>query len=186
LGKWSEDELVEYLQTGRNARTLAGGPMAEVVELSTSKLTDSDLHAMAAYLKQLPATGRDTDVAHPDSRSLRVGEAVFVDECAGCHQASGEAVPREFAPLKGSAVVQSRDPLDVIRLILLGTRAAATDARPTPFTMPAFGWKLDDEQVAALATYVRGAWGNAATPVTAGQVADVRKKVAPEIAAKPQ
>jgi mono/diheme cytochrome c family protein len=184
LGKWSEDEIVEYLKTGRNARTLAGGPMAEVIELSTSKLTEADLHAMARYLKALPPAGRDAVAENSDTRQMRAGEAIFVDDCAGCHQNSGEASPRAFAPLKGSAVVQSRNPLDVIRLVLQGTRAAATDARPTPFTMPAFGWKLDDGQVAAVATYVRNAWGNVAPPVTPGRVQAVRRKVAKELVAE--
>jgi mono/diheme cytochrome c family protein len=43
--------------------------------------------------------------------------------------------------------------------------------------MPAFGWKLDDTQVAAVATYVRNAWGNAAPAVTPGQVKDLRAEL---------
>jgi mono/diheme cytochrome c family protein len=62
----------------------------------------------------------------------------------------------------------------VIRVILDGARTVATDARPTPSSMPAFGWKLDDAQLAAVATYVRNAWGNAAPAVTTDQVEDLR------------
>jgi len=185
LGKWSEDEIIEYLQTGRNARSLAGGPMAEVVEYSTSRLNETDLRAMAAYLKRLPAAGLDAATAHPDAHVMRAGEAIFVDACAGCHQISGEAVPRAFAPLKGSAIVQSQNPLDVVRLILLGTRAASTDARPTPFTMPAFGWKLDDNQVAAVATYIRNTWGNVAPPIKPAQVGALRGKLERDLVAAP-
>lgn len=122
MGNWSEDEIVEYLQTGRNVRALAAGPMAEVVEYSTSKLNESDLHAIASYLKRLPAAGLDATTSHPDPREMKIGEAIFIDACAGCHQISGEAVPRAFTPLKGSAVVQSHDPLNVIRVILQGAR----------------------------------------------------------------
>lgn len=186
LGNWSEDEIVEYLQTGRNLHSLAGGPMAEVVELSTSRLTEADLRAMAIYLKALPPARQDAESTRPGSQEMASGEAIFVDDCAGCHQRSGEASPRAFALLKGSAVVQSRDPRNVIRLILQGTRAATTDARPTPFTMPAFGWKLDDKQVAAVATYVRSAWGNVAPPVTKRRVAAVRRKVARELVSEPR
>ncbi len=177
LGNWSADEIVEYLQTGRNARALASGPMAEVVEVSTSKLHEADLHAIAAYLKDLPAAGRDVKTTKSDPDVLKAGEAIFVDACAACHQASGEALARAFAPLKGSAIVQSGNPVSVIRVILKGSRAATTDARPTPFAMPAFDWKLSDAQVAAVATYIRSAWGHEAPAVTAREVKTLRSKL---------
>jgi mono/diheme cytochrome c family protein len=40
--------------------------------------------------------------------------------------------------------------------------------------MPAFGWYLNDDQVAAVVTYVRNAWGNSAPPVSADDVAKTR------------
>jgi mono/diheme cytochrome c family protein len=43
--------------------------------------------------------------------------------------------------------------------------------------MPAFGWKLSDEQVAAVVTYIRNAWGNAAPPVAASSVQSMRKSL---------
>jgi mono/diheme cytochrome c family protein len=51
----------------------------------------------------------------------------------------------------------------------------ATDAAPTAAAMPAFGWKLSDEQVASVVTYIRNAWGNAAPAVTPAEVAKARK-----------
>ena len=57
-------------------------------------------------------------------------------------------------------------------------QASPTRDAPTPFTMPAFAWKLDDKEVAAVATYVRNSWGNAAEPVSEGDVARLRGKVA--------
>jgi mono/diheme cytochrome c family protein len=180
LSKWSESDIVEYLQTGRNAFAMASGPMAEVVENSTSKLNETDLFAIARYLKLIPAAGLDDNTAHSDQQQMKVGEAIFVDACAGCHQTSGEALPRAFVPLKGSAIVQAQSPLNVIRLIIQGARASTTDTRPTPFTMPAFGWKLDDNEIAAVATYVRNAWGNIASPVKPAQVKELRAKLVKE------
>ena len=52
-----------------------------------------------------------------------------------------------------------------------------TDQRPTTSAMPAYNWKLKDDQVAAVATYVRNAWGNHAPPVDPEQVRDMRKKL---------
>ena len=47
LGRWSVDDITEYLRTGRNARAAAGGPMGDVVTYSTSMMTDEDRHAIA-------------------------------------------------------------------------------------------------------------------------------------------
>jgi len=183
LGTWSDVDIVEYLQTGRNVHGLATGPMAEVVENSTSKLNATDLQAMANYLKHLPGAGLDTIVTNPDPRAMTSGEAIFIDACAGCHQASGEGSPRAFASLKGSSIVQSQNAVTVIRVILQGARASSTDARPTPFTMPEFAWKLTDIQVANVVTYIRNAWGNLAPPVTERQVLALRSKISQEAAA---
>jgi mono/diheme cytochrome c family protein len=183
LNTWNEDEIVEYLRTGRNAHALATGAMRDVIEYSTSQLTDDDLRAAAAYLKTLPAGGRDetraTDIPVPVHRA---GEAIFEDECSTCHRSNGEALPRAFAPLKGSASVQAQKATSVIRVILEGARAATTDHSPTPFAMPAYNWKLSDREIADVATYVRNAWGNVAPPVRTKEVRRLRAKLA---AAKP-
>jgi len=182
LGNWSEEEIVEYLQTGRNARALAGGPMAEVVENSTSKLSRDDLLAIARYLKQLPSAGLDTPASRPDARTMGIGAAIYNDECSACHLVSGAASARTFPALRGNTIVQASSPTNVIHVILQGVRAATTDARPTPFAMPAFGWKLDDRQVAALASYVRNSWGNVAPVVTPAQVRALRQQLEKEMA----
>jgi mono/diheme cytochrome c family protein len=71
-------------------------------------------------------------------------------------------------------VAQQNDPTGVIRLILAGTRTAPTRSRPSFQSMPSFAWKLSDQEVADVATYVRNSWGNRAPPVDAHQVARVR------------
>jgi mono/diheme cytochrome c family protein len=90
------------------------------------------------------------------------GKAIFSDSCSGCHQAN-EGVERMFPPLTHNANVQSAGPTTVIRVIIEGARTVPTTSRPTPFAMPLFNWKLSDEQIAAVATFVRNAWGNAAS-----------------------
>ncbi|MNC79003.1 Gluconate 2-dehydrogenase cytochrome c subunit precursor [compost metagenome] len=49
---------------------------------------------------------------------------------------------------------------------------------PTGLTMPDFGWRLSDQQVAQIATFVRTSWGNNAAPVTADQVKEIRENSA--------
>jgi mono/diheme cytochrome c family protein len=59
--------------------------------------------------------------------------------------------------------------------VLRGARSAATDPAPTAAAMPSFGWILNDDQVAAVATYVRNAWGNRAPLVDAATVGETRR-----------
>ena len=74
--------------------------------------------------------------------------------------------------------VQSADPTSLIRVVLEACAASATIGAADRAGMPAFGWKLNDAQVAAVVTYVRNTWGNAAVAVTAGDVKDARGDLA--------
>ncbi len=176
LGNWSKADIVRFLKTGHTDGTAAYGPMAEVVSVSTSKMTDGDLDAIATYLKSLPGIAEQTPV-QPDQPVMKTGAAIYADACSACHQSQGEGVAGMFPALKGNSVVQSREPTTAIRLVLNGGHGAANRHDPNALSMPSFGWKLSDGQIAALVTYIRNAWGNAATPVSAGQVGDLRGKV---------
>jgi mono/diheme cytochrome c family protein len=175
-GNWSTDDVVEYLKTGRNSHSGATGPMAEVVADSTSKLPDSDLRAIATYIKNVD--GGATPAAEPlaqNDTAMVAGKSIFEASCAACHQADGKGVAHMFPPLAHNANVQQGDPTTVLRVILQGARTVATDARPTPFAMPAYNWKLTDREIAAVATYVRNSWGNSAPPVGADKVESLRQ-----------
>ncbi|MBV9018138.1 MAG: cytochrome c [Alphaproteobacteria bacterium] len=178
LGSWSVEDIVDYLKTGHNRITAATGPMSEVVVDSTSHLHDDDLRAIAVYLKSLPqGTEPPTPVAESDP-AMRAGAAIFTDQCAACHVRSGEGIASLFPALKGSPAVQAADATNLIRIVLQGARSVATDAAPTAPGMPAFDWKLSDAQVAAVLTYIRNSWGNAAAAVSAGAVKRQRSDLA--------
>jgi mono/diheme cytochrome c family protein len=87
----------------------------------------------------------------------------------------GLGQPRFFPPLRGDAVAQQADPTGVLHIILAGDRTAATATRPSPLSMPAFAWKLTDQQVADVTTFVRNSWGNHAAAATAAESARLRK-----------
>ncbi|HWX62526.1 cytochrome c [Bradyrhizobium sp.] len=178
LGKWSVDDTVQYLKTGQTRTSIASGPMKDVVENSTSKMPDADLRAIAVYLKERGAEGPRPPAAllSSDAR-VRMGEAIFVDTCAACHKRSGEGVVHLFPRLAGNVIATQDDPASLIRIILTGGRGAATDATPTAPAMPSLGYRLGDEQVAAVVTYVRNSWGNAASPVSAEMVKALRERV---------
>jgi mono/diheme cytochrome c family protein len=181
LGGWSAADIEEYLKNGRNARSTASGSMQEVVEHSTSRMTDGDRDAIAAYLKSLPPAVPVPRPPEPDPAVLKAGEAIFADACAGCHSTHGEGQPRLFPPLTGNASVQSRDPTTILRLVLQGSRSPATKDMPTPLAMPAFDWKLSDGQIADVVTYIRNSWGNRAGPVNASDVGKIRSDLAKEV-----
>jgi mono/diheme cytochrome c family protein len=180
IGGWSKDDLVQYLKTGANNFTLASGPMAEAVTHSTSRMADEDISAIATYLKDSGAGGaapKPDPVATSDN-AMRAGAAIYKDSCAVCHRDAGTGEAHLFPRLAGSALVQSDDATTLARVVLQGTRAVSTPSMPTAPAMPAFDWRLDDAQVAAVLTYIRNSWGNAAAPVAASTVASRRTSLA--------
>jgi mono/diheme cytochrome c family protein len=175
LAGWSIDDIVAYLKAGHNRISAASGPMAEVIRDSTSQMHNDDLHAIATFLKDQPAPQQSSSqaIAQNDA-AMKQGQAIYVDECSACHARNGAGAPHIFPALNDSAIVQSADPTSLARVVLHGTQNVATAEAPTSPAMPAFGWKLTDQQTAAVLTYIRNAWGNAAPAVTAGQVNDLR------------
>jgi mono/diheme cytochrome c family protein len=173
---WSRDDLVEYLKTGANNWTLASGPMAEAITHSTSRMTDEYISAIATYLKD---GGKNGSTIQPDpvavsDDAMRAGAAIYKDSCAACHKDTGTGDVHLFPRLAGSALVQSDDPTTLVRMVLQWTRAASTQSMPTAPAMPAFDWRLSDAQAAAVLTYIRNSWGNAAGPISAGAVTSQR------------
>ena len=176
IGAWSREQLVGYLHDGANHQAIASGPMAEAVGNSTSKMPIDDLSAIAAYLLD-DTNERPVSSARPISAEdpqVQRGAAIYKDTCAACHDDRGEGAAGLFPKLAGHPSLQQADATNLIRVVLLGSRAGATPTRPTAPAMPPLGWRLDDDEAAAVITYVRNTWGNAAPAVTAQQVAKMR------------
>jgi alcohol dehydrogenase (quinone), cytochrome c subunit len=51
LGSWSEEQLVQFLKTGRSDRSAVFGGMSDVIVHSMQYMSDADLTAIARYLK---------------------------------------------------------------------------------------------------------------------------------------
>jgi len=175
LKSWSVDDIVEYLQSGRNAKSHAGELMSEVVLNSTSKMSDADVRAIAVYLKALPAGPPEPDVAPSPPEEMARGEKIYRGACIACHELDGSGAPRIYPPLPGNANLQSADPTSTLRIILDGAQSVTTPRAPNKGSMPAYP-KLSDQEIADVATYIRNAWGNAAPIVTPEQVAKARRK----------
>lgn len=176
LHEWSTDDLTEYLKTGHNKYAAAAGLMGEVVQLSTSNMRDDDIKAIAVYLKDVSGSA-PPGPGSVDQNVINSGEAIYQDLCAACHRHDGEGVPRLFPKLANAATVAAADPTTVLRVILKGTQTVATDREPTGPAMPAFGWQLNDEQVAAVASYVRNHFAHAPA-VSVDQVKKTRGALA--------
>ncbi|WP_439409820.1 c-type cytochrome [Bradyrhizobium sp. DASA03076] len=175
LQSWSTEDITEYLQSGRNARSHAGGPMAEVIVASTSKMSDADIRAIAIYLKSLPPARRETIVAPPEAAEMKAGQAVYAKFCIACHEADGSGAPRIYPPLPGNALLQSINPSSTLRVILDGAHTVTTPRAPNTGEMPGYAKQLSDAEIAAVTNYIRNSWGNAGLLVTPAQVARARR-----------
>lgn len=199
IGTWSTEDIATYLKTGRaEGRAQAAGPMAEAVEHSFSHLDDTDLNAIAAYLKTVDAGGSGSAASARDGLgqasniepairglfpsnahdSLKTGAEMFSGYCASCHQPDGAGSDNQAYPsLFHNSVVGASDPTNLIATILFGVDREAGDDH---VLMPHFGKgsyvaELSNADVAKVATFVRRNFGDTAAPeVTAAEVDQVR------------
>jgi mono/diheme cytochrome c family protein len=179
LGNWEIQDIADLLQVGASHRGTTYGPMAEVVYNSLQYLSDEDVKAMAVYLKSLPQ--KESEPPPPSQARLvepsvmETGRKVYAAQCATCHGDEGKGHAPAFPPLAGNQSITMSSPVNAIRMVLNGGYAPGTTKNPRPYGMPPFSHILDDDQVAAVVTYIRVAWENTGTPVTAAQSNDLRK-----------
>jgi mono/diheme cytochrome c family protein len=165
---WSEQDIVRLLKDGRSVRGAAMGPMADVVAGSTQHLNDADLLAMATFLRSLPRHDAAPTDAPRESRGsvLELGAKLYKAQCAQCHGASGEGGGAAYPALAGHRTVTMGPGANLVKVILHGGFTPATAGNPRPYGMPPLAQTLDDAEIAAVASYVRAAWGNDAPAVS--------------------
>ena len=191
IGTWSDQELFTYLKTGAvHGKANAAGPMAEAVENSLNHLPDADLHAMVAYLRDLPVSGTLNSApartgqgqAYTGTTALRAshpqydpnsdalgGEVMFNANCATCHGATGKGVG-EYPRLFGNSVLGAGDPTNLVSVLLRGVHRKVDGQE---VFMPGFA-NLSDAQLATLGTFLFKQFGNSQVQVTAAEVARLR------------
>ncbi len=180
LGGWELDEIVELLKTGVSERAAVFGPMTPVVAHSLQYATDSDLRAMAVYLKtqaeRAPPPG-PTQMKPGVARIAQLmskGKEIYDKMCIDCHKANGKGAPRAYPHLAGNRSILMEFPINPIRMTLVGGFPPSTQGNPRPYGMPPFGHVLNDEEVASVVTYIRRSWGNKAHPVSPAEVNNAR------------
>ncbi len=172
VGAWSQDQLATFLKTGAApaGAGVALGPMMETIHNSLRYLTDDDIQAIAAYLKAVPPK---TEYKETKGEVTASGADVYLSYCASCHQQNGRGVPGQIPALAGNGAVKAKEPNNIIRVVLGGLTATKTYA-----PMPALGAGMTDPQIAAVANYIRTAWGNGAPAnAEAGLVGKLRQDV---------
>ena len=181
---WTDEEIVDYLGTGRNAKASVAGEMTDVVANSTSHMTDDDLQAIAAYLKSIdgeghryrhePARSEATTAKLTAAKDLTLGQRLYLDNCNACHFVSGEGASQVFPRLDGATIINAENATALIHVILAGAQTPSTERAPSVLPMPGFAQRLSDQEVAELASFLRQGWSNEASVVSAEAVAKVR------------
>jgi mono/diheme cytochrome c family protein len=184
IGGWSDAELTEYLRSGHAAgRGLAGGPMAEEIDVSTSRLTEADRSALITYLRSIPPLhasdlpASKTAPASDSPQSLQAGldprgKEIFAGACASCHSWSGVSLLTNYATLTGDRAVNDPSAINVAQIVLSGERRQTSDG---VVLMPSFGDAYSDTEIAAVANYVTARFGAVPSHLTAKDVAGLRE-----------
>ena len=158
----------------RDVFSQVAGPMAEVVAQSLQHLTDADIRAMAIYLKSLPDSNTmpstQKELTANTTRRIANGGKIYKQHCKDCHGTEGEGAAGAYPPLAANRSVTLASPLNTIRSVLDGGYAPATKVNSRPYGMPPFAHNLNSEEIAMVVSYVRNAWGNHASAVTALEV----------------
>lgn len=179
LADWSVDDIARLLRAGVSPKGAAYGPMADAVFHSLQFLTPEDAAAIGTYLKAVPTreAPEPTQFAVNEEQAKQLyaeGSSLYASHCAQCHQPQGQGHGTDYPPLAGNGSVTAEGDMNVVRVIMVGGVAPVTGDNKRPFGMPPFGQRLTDRQVAALATFVRNAWGNKASAVSPEEVQKLR------------
>ncbi|WP_312403022.1 cytochrome c [Rhizobium sp.] len=201
IGTWSQEDLVTYLKTGKlDNKAQAAGSMAEAISYSLQHLTDSDLNAIATYVRSVSsakagettgATRFDKGTASNDMAAFRgrdyadglkgdhAGAQIFAANCASCHGYNAQGTKDGYYPsLFHNAATAGDNSINVISAILNGVDRH-TEAGHV--FMPPFGdqvnavVQLNNVEVASLSNYLLARYGNDKLKVTPEDVQVIRE-----------
>lgn len=166
---WTVDQAIDHYDRGGDK---ARNQDPRIKPLGLSDQEKQDLKAFLTALRGPLPDIRMEDWVRPVTAAAGLdGKALFEGKatCVNCHQADGKGVPGVFPPLAGNPRVQEGDGSYVAHTIIHG-RSGEISVHGKVFNavMPPVGTQqgLSDAEIAAVASYVRGAWGNQATTVT--------------------
>jgi cytochrome c oxidase cbb3-type subunit 2 len=162
----------KVVATGR-----ANDLVAYLLSLKQAPLPQGE--APEAFIPTPGADGRPVVAAAGAGAPATDGGKVFSSVCAACHQPDAKGLPGAFPPLAGSPIVNDKDPLKMVDIVLGGY-----SGRPNYGPMPPQAANLTDEEIAAVINHVRSHFGNDAPPTDAATVQAERTVIAPETTGK--
>ena len=151
------------------------------------QLSDVQIAAVLTYVRTAwqngaPAVSEDQVAAARAPEALS-GAELFAAKCSSCHQSAGQGID-VYPPLAGNSVVTAADPSAMIGVIVNGRTGPLTvNGKTFNSQMPTWKGQLNDASIAAVASYIRSAWGNDASPVTEQQVAGIGSPVSVQVGA---
>lgn len=120
---------------------------------------------------RLAAAGGEPEQVDP----VKLGRRLYTS-CRACHQSDGQGLAGNYPPLVGSERVLG-PPESLARILLHGLEGPiVVKGESYNNVMPGWGQQYDDEQIAAILTYIRQEWGNSAPAVEPETVARVRER----------
>ncbi len=129
-------------------------------------------HGMTEHKTENDPTQQQAKSGDDMTQLMKLGQNVYTQNCASCHQANGQGIPNAFPPLANSDYLM-QDKERSIRAVLKGLSGPIT-VNGKKYNSVMLPVNLNNEQTAAVLTYVRNSWGNKGEKVTAEEVQKVR------------
>jgi mono/diheme cytochrome c family protein len=108
-----------------------------------------------------------TPLTPEEQRRFDAGAELYKNICIACHQADGRGREKMAPTLVGSRYVVSQDGGNAARILLGGKEGPVG-------LMPPLASALNDDQIAAVLTYIRREWGHTASAVAPDEVKEIR------------
>jgi len=151
--------------------------MADAHGAAMARLSGDVIHGKS---KEREAT--TTHLTGADLKAFKQGEMIYRRDgfCSTCHQSAGKGLPGSgYPPLAGSPWLDSDERLIKLTLNgMIGPMELMGRQYPGQVPMTPFAALLNDEDMAAVLTYVKNAFGNRGTPVSAEKVREIRRATA--------
>lgn len=168
---WTPQSLAQFLSTGLSSAGSAFSEMFMVVDRSTRYLTEPDLNAMVTYLMGEPPPPALQVVK---GQGKEEGRFIYLTQCSGCHGNQGEGKPHISVAMINNSTLRQPDGRNLLVAVIDGLDARNFPNRESRQSMPSFNNRLNDEQIAALANYLRATWAGLPESITADQVKALR------------
>lgn len=169
---WNAPDLTRFLRDGRSPQGSMYSEMYPVFHHSTRYLNDDDLDAMTHAL-----LGDEPPAPQPlaDTSKTMAGEGgqLYLDNCAGCHGGDGRGVAQVASTMPGNTTLRLDSPRNLVKVIHDGIAARSFGEFERVQAMPGFANRLNDHQIAELATWLRRRWGGKNGAVDAAAVNEI-------------